>query len=597
MIAPPFVWGDRGEAMTPEQVQRRRDMAALLAQDSGSMSPVSHWTQAAARGLGGFLAGRSERIADRAEADGLASADAAVQQNPVLSALMGGDQMPVGNPAPVSAVASALAGLPDSIVQSESGGNWNALNSEGYGGRGQFGAERLSDAARAGVIPAGMTGADYSQAPEGVQLAVENWHRNDILNTLGKYVGVDVDGAGPIPPLTENSILAVAHLGGTGGARKFIESGGQYDPADSNGTSLSDYATRHAGGSGAAPGQSRSDVIAALIGSQSNPWVAQKYGGVMEALLDQEMGRQDAQYRQQLEQADPMYQAQLEGQRIQNEALRNPAVDPWEGIQEINGQLVQMGANGPEVIGDFRTAEPGFTTLPAEAAAQIGLDPSKVYQQGPDGRISEIGGGGVSVTNVMPGQDKFDEAFAKGDADALAAISDAGTLAQRNFARLEQLETLFDKAPSGMASAWKLRAGEWGINTDGLSEIQAAQALINTMVPEQRQPGSGPMSDADLALFKQSLPRIINQPGGNQLILDNIRAIARYDAEGAQIVQQLRAGQINRTQAFQMLQSRENPLAGFAAPSATSQTNTNAPDGIDSDLWEYMTPEERALFQ
>ena len=79
------------------------------------------------------------------------------------------------------------------------------------------------------------------------------------------------------------------------------------------------------------------------------------------------------------------------------------------------------------------------------------------------------------------------------------------------------------------------------------------------------------MSDADLELFKQSLPRIINQPGGNQLIINTMRAIAQYDAEGAAIVQALRSGEFGtgpqaRARAFEMLQNRVNPLASFSAP-------------------------------
>ncbi|MGL6208772.1 MAG: hypothetical protein ACRC14_02945, partial [Paracoccaceae bacterium] len=46
---------------------------------------------------------------------------------------------------------------------------------------------------------------------------------------------------------TLNAIRAMAHLGGIGGARKYIETGGAYDPADSNGTNLSDYAATHGG--------------------------------------------------------------------------------------------------------------------------------------------------------------------------------------------------------------------------------------------------------------------------------------------------------------------------------------------------------------
>jgi hypothetical protein len=138
------------------------------------------------------------------------------------------------------------------------------------------------------------------------------------------------------------------------------------------------------------------------------------------------------------------------------------------------------------------------------------------------------------------------------------------------MARIDRLEALLNANPTGGLAELKRRAGEFGINTEKLNEIQAAQALINSLVPEQRQPGSGTMSEADLALFKESLPRIINQPGGNKLVIDTMRGIAKYDAEGASIVQQLREGKLNRAQAFEALQNRANPLADLSMPRSTT---------------------------
>lgn len=198
-------------------------------------------------------------------------------------------------------------------------------------------------------------------------------------------------------------------------------------------------------------------------------------------------------------------------------------------------------------------------------------------------------GAGGSVVNVSTGGGKFEEGFAKGDADLLGTVYATGLQATRNLPRIEQLEALLAQAPTGAEGAIKGIAGQFGIATEGLSEIQAAQALINALVPEQRQPGSGPMSDADLDLFKQSLPRIINQPGGNQMIIATMRGIAQYDAQGAQIVQQLRAGEIDRATAFQMLQDRPDPLAQFrstlgAAPAAPAG---GAP-GLSPDDLKYL---------
>jgi hypothetical protein len=74
------------------------------------------------------------------------------------------------------------------------------------------------------------------------------------------------------------------------------------------------------------------------------------------------------------------------------------------------------------------------------------------------------------------------------------------------------------------------------------------------------------MSDADLALFKNSLPSLINQPGGNQLIIETIRAINEYDVAASIIAGQALDGELTQAEARKALRELENPLAGFKAP-------------------------------
>ena len=45
----PFVWGKGGRAMTPEEVDRERELVALARSKMGDTSPVGHWTQGATR--------------------------------------------------------------------------------------------------------------------------------------------------------------------------------------------------------------------------------------------------------------------------------------------------------------------------------------------------------------------------------------------------------------------------------------------------------------------------------------------------------------------------------------------------------------------
>jgi hypothetical protein len=132
-------------------------------------------------------------------------------------------------------------GMPLFLRKAESGDDFSADNNLGYVGRGQFGEARLLDAKRAGVIPPDLTMEQFKSDPE-IQKAVEAWHVSDVNNYiksrgLGEFVGQKINDI----PVTDQGLLAVAHLGGKGGMRKFLQSSGEYDPADVNGTKLSDY--------------------------------------------------------------------------------------------------------------------------------------------------------------------------------------------------------------------------------------------------------------------------------------------------------------------------------------------------------------------
>ncbi|MBD9528972.1 hypothetical protein [Paracoccus sp. PAR01] len=617
-----------------EDMLRQRLQAQQLAAGMNDVSGPGGGINALARGL---ASGVLSRRADKAASEGREAAQQRAQS--VLGTLFGqslgggmtsfvdpqAQQAPQDPQAPMvdqtdPAVSGAfagksdLSGLPPSLIQSESGGNWSALNSEGYGGRGQFGTDRLADAARAGVIPAGMTGADYSRQPGEVQQRVEQWHRGDVMKDLGQYVGTDVDGAGPIPPLTENSLLAVAHLGGKGGAKRFVESGGRYNPSDSNGTSLADYATRHAGG-GAAMGGGMQDPMAgmdmsAVMAALSDPYLDDGSRSVIGMMLQQKLSQQAAIRDQQMRMQDPAYQMGLAKSALEIQQMQNPGpakpvevggvlLDPTTGQVlfdsrqpktpegfTLNPGDVRFGPDG-NVIAQVDPAAPP-TPMTQEQRQQWGIPPTdqRPYAMTPQGP-KVIGGEGVTINNNPSGggDDKFYEQFGKNDADALTGTSESGMAAMRNVGRIDRLESLLASGPSGAEAGFKSMLGEYGINTDGLDTLQSAQALVNQLVPEQRAPGSGPMSDADLALFKQSLPRLINSPGGNALIIQTLRGINQYDAEGAVIVQRLRAGEIDRKQAFDALQARRNPLEGMGA-NAAKFGKPEAADSLSGTGWQ-----------
>lgn len=183
------------------------------------------------------------------------------RRNPLdaLGALFGGRNTTnaTASPRGASATGSIASwfgqGLPPSVIGTESGGRATAYNHErgagghyGHGGRGQFGTARLHDAYRAGVLPRRMTAAEYAKQPLSVQAKVEKWHVKDIgnyveRNGLDRYIGQTVNGV----RVTPNGMIAAAHLGGSGGLKKWLKSG--RNPSDAYGTSLTDYMRTHEG--------------------------------------------------------------------------------------------------------------------------------------------------------------------------------------------------------------------------------------------------------------------------------------------------------------------------------------------------------------
>lgn len=142
--------------------------------------------------------------------------------------------------------------IPAGLIQNESGGNWRAQNDapgaggrRGHFGRLQFGHARLDDARRA--LGLEFTVDDFLSTPQ-LQEQVEQWHFGDIAENirragLDRYIGQTIKGV----PVTWDGLIAAAHLGGFPGAKRFIESGGKYDPSDGS-NRLSDYLRKHQGG-------------------------------------------------------------------------------------------------------------------------------------------------------------------------------------------------------------------------------------------------------------------------------------------------------------------------------------------------------------
>lgn len=571
MAQAPFTWGGGGRRLTPEQIAFERRIAAGMMQ--GDYSPVQSPWQGLARVAENWTGALRDRGAMRA-----ADANAAEQQDLLAQILAGvGDDSPVQTPPYAPPAATGDIPAPPEA----------RLSPDGFAARI---APHLQEAPADMPAPSVDPMQQYRDAIASIEsrgsgdyAAIGPTHRK-LGRALGRYQVMEAN-IGPWSrealgrEVTPDEFLAspeiqdaifnhrfgqyVERYGPQGAAEAWFAGPGGVgtNRQDALGTSVQGYAARFANALGpTAPTTAEQDIATALMD-----------GGPMEqgSAYDDPapMSMQQAPAPQPVGQMQTAARPPINPALIQ--ALSSPYVDDntkriamalfqqqtarAEPI-EVNGRLIDPRTM--QVLGDFsdpNTATVGRDVINVRTGERIYRGeqdlPTSVqeYQFGQRApgytewdltrRRSAAPQTNIAIDNQRDQSDFF-SGLSKAEGESFQQILSNAPVAARALSQIDQLEGLLANVNTGAPAAWKQFAGNYGINTEGLSDIQAAQALINQLVPAQRPPGSGPMSDADLELFKQSLPRIINQPGGNQIIIDTMRDIQRYDMQLGSIVQE-----------------------------------------------------------
>jgi hypothetical protein len=260
--------------------------------------PLSYVTVNPAEGAFDRMVGRLNAMEDRRQAsevdralrEGLRSVYAAAPESGAATAATPTPAAPGSLPPPVpitspptTGSAPAGGGGGQDLAMMESGGRLDAVNPSGHAGRIQWSVPRLVDLGlyapaegeriwideggrrRAanewrgsftiGGAPDVRTFEQFLRSPRA-QAAAEQLHYADIERAIASTPGAE--------NFDRRGLIAVANLGGVDGMRRFVSSGGLYDPADANGTRLSDWYRR-------ASGQ-------AVPGTQQPPSAAQAQG-------------------------------------------------------------------------------------------------------------------------------------------------------------------------------------------------------------------------------------------------------------------------------------------------------------------------------
>ena len=133
----------------------------------------------------------------------------------------------------------SFEGFKEALAFKESQGNYFIVNTFGYLGKYQFGAETLK---MIGIYNPNH----FLNTPELQEKAfLANSQRNKwiLRKDIKRYVGKTVGGV----KVTESGILAAAHLAGAGSVKKFLRSSGSTNFADGYGSTVKYYMKRFSG--------------------------------------------------------------------------------------------------------------------------------------------------------------------------------------------------------------------------------------------------------------------------------------------------------------------------------------------------------------
>jgi hypothetical protein len=436
-------------------------------------------------------------------------------------------QQPPQMPAPAAPIPGNGA-FPASLIQTESGGNWQAKNDvmgsggkAGHFGRLQFGQARLEDAARAGAIPQGVTPQQFMADPE-LQKRAESWHFSDIdsyikQNGLDRAVGANINGV----PVTLDGMRAVAHLGGKEGLQKFIATGGKYNPADVNGTSLMSYMQQHGGRqqgnpmAGMQPPQSQQPPVQVAQMGGGTPAAPASRGGltpdIVRGLLANPATRSMGQAAwQQMLNPKADYGFQVVGDQVYRTNSRTGQIEPVGVAKSMNPldqqakelanqkavlELEQMRAGGA-LPQDVRAYEYARNNGFAGSFIDYQRELSKARTQQPDivgqveARRAAAEAAGIKpdspgyqtylATGKMPREDQ--QPLSATDKKAILEADEGVAAAQSSISALQQAKVLSKKAyegptagPRGSASA--LFGSEAGVATTELDNLITSNAL------------------------------------------------------------------------------------------------------------------------
>ena len=259
----------------------------------------------------------------------------------------------------------------------------------------------------------------------------------------------------------------------------------------------------------------------------------------------------------------------------------------WQSFKGEDGNTYAWNPRNPQskpvVIGQAS----GYRDLvtPEERLA-AGIDPTdkRPVQRAPNNKMEFPSKAQTEVNLNNAGEKELDKGFAGTTVKRYSAFIDKADQSRGMLSDISTLREISRRVGSqGKTAEVKMALGPYaealGIDVKDLSDLQAADAVIQRLAPQMHVPGSGATSDIEFKGFVKSLGSMTNNPQAREMIYDTFEAFARYDIERGEIASAFANKEISRTDAEKQIKALGDPLTRYREWKKTQgSTETAAPE-------------------
>jgi len=280
-------------------------------------------------------------------------------------------------------------------------------------------------------------------------------------------------------------------------------------------------------------------------------------------------------------------------------AQMNEMIKAWPGLSPEQRALF---STQPELFGEFAVGQMQGPKVPTSVQEYLYGEQDPGFRQW---QLDQKKAGGTNVITNVAGEGGADGALrtqlSKDEGTRWSTIQKTGNIAASRAQDFEVLGELLKVAPQGPITG-KLAEMFPGFSSAG----DAVNAIVYRLAPTLRVEGSGATSDLEYNGMLSSIPSLSKNPMGNQIILETMKAKADIDMQRAAIVSAYQNEEMTAAEARKAMMELDRvsiltpqARALITQSSGVTPSDDAPPASFEGDPadWQYMTPEQKALFQ